>query len=109
MADKDAKTLKRALPQVWLHRIKYCLYLACTSEIDFLSQVPGITKKQPANSDVKQPANSNVESVARRSVWLTFVILISVLQGGSGGGKEAGRSPGEQAGVHRPAGVQRLA
>ena len=30
VADKDAKTLKRALPQVWLHRIKYCLYLACT-------------------------------------------------------------------------------
>jgi len=51
VADENAKTLKRALPQV-----------------------PGITEKQPANSNVKQlansnvkqPANSNVESLARR-------------------------------------------
>ena len=119
VADENAKTLKRALPQVWLHRIKVLFILSrhILRLIDFLSQVPGITEKQPANSNVKQlansnvkqPANSNVESLARRSVWLTFLILIPVFQGGSGGGKEAGRSPGEQAGVHRPAGFQRLA
>ena len=103
VADENAKTLKRALPQVWLHRIKVLFILSrhILRLIDFLSQVPGITEKQPANS--------NVESLARRSVWLTFLILIPVFQGGSGGGKEAGRSPGEQAGVHRPAGFQRLA
>ena len=111
VADENAKTLKRALPQVWLHRIKvlFILNLHILRLIDFLSQVPGITKKQPANSNVKQPANSNVESLARRSVWLTFLILIPVFQGGSGGGKEAGRSPGEQTCLHRPAGVQGLA
>ena len=111
VADENAKTLKGALPQVWLHRIKVLFILSrhILRLIDFLSQVPGITEKQPANSNVKQPANSNVESLARRSVWLTFLILIPVFQGGSGGGKEAGRSPGEQAGVHRPAGFQRLA
>ena len=111
VADENAKTLKRALPQVWLHRIKVLFILSrhILRLIDFPSQVPGITEKQPANSNVKQPANSNVESLARRSVWLTFLILIPVFQGGSGGGKEAGRSPGEQAGVHRPAGFQRLA
>ena len=111
VADKNAKTLKGALPQVWLHRIKVLFILSrhILRLIDFLSQVPGITEKQPANSNVKQPANSNVESLARRSVWLTFLILIPVFQGDSGGGKEAGRSPGEQAGVHRPAGFQRLA
>lgn len=111
VADENAKTLKRALPQVWLHRIKVLFILSrhILRLIDFLSQVPGITEKHPANSNVKQPANSNVESLARRSVWLTFLILIPVFQGGSGGGKEAGRSPGEQAGVHRPAGFQRLA
>ena len=111
VADKNAKTLKGALPQVWLHRIKVLFILSrhILRLIDFLSQVPGITEKQPANSNVKQLANSNVESLARRSVWLTFLILIPVFQGGSGGGKEAGRSPGEQAGVHRPAGFQRLA